>query len=83
MKSSCEFGNEPSGSIKCWETICVLTTGGLSCSVQLYKVSKLVSTRWRSWLRHYSAIPMNTIYETILPSFILYCSNCRNMFRSY
>jgi hypothetical protein len=21
VESSCEFGNEPSGSIKCWETI--------------------------------------------------------------
>jgi hypothetical protein len=29
MESSCEFGVEPSGSIKCWETLSsVLTTRG-------------------------------------------------------
>jgi hypothetical protein len=32
-----EFGIEPLGSIKCWET--VLTTGGLSSSSQLHRVS--------------------------------------------
>jgi hypothetical protein len=41
MESSCECGNEPSGSVKCWETMSGFTTGGLSSSAQLY--SYLVS----------------------------------------
>jgi hypothetical protein len=35
VKSSGECRNEPSGSIKCWETMEWLTTGGLSSSAQL------------------------------------------------
>jgi hypothetical protein len=38
MKSSCEFGIEPSGSIKFWEPSSVLTTGDLSSSAQLHRV---------------------------------------------
>jgi hypothetical protein len=38
--SSCEFGIEPSGSIKCWETI--QTTRDLSSSAQLHGVGWLV-----------------------------------------
>jgi hypothetical protein len=34
MESSCEFGIEPSGSMKCWETL-----SGLSSSAQLRIVS--------------------------------------------
>jgi hypothetical protein len=39
VESSCEFSIEPSGSIKCWETISGLTTGGLSSSARLLRVS--------------------------------------------
>jgi hypothetical protein len=39
VESSCEYGNEPSGSIKCWEAIECFTTGGLSSNVQLHRVS--------------------------------------------
>jgi hypothetical protein len=35
VESSCECGSEPSGSIKCWETIECLH----NCSTQLRKVS--------------------------------------------
>jgi hypothetical protein len=35
MESSCEFGIELSGSMKCWETIECLTSSGLSNSAQL------------------------------------------------
>jgi hypothetical protein len=38
VESSCEFGIEPSGSIKCWETIEYLTTGDLSSSAELHGV---------------------------------------------
>jgi hypothetical protein len=38
VESSCEFGTEPSGSIKCWETIEYLTTGDISSSAQLHGV---------------------------------------------
>jgi hypothetical protein len=30
VESSCEFGIEPSGSIKCWETISVTGRAGLA-----------------------------------------------------
>jgi hypothetical protein len=43
MESSCEFGIEPMGSMKCWETIKWLTSSGHSISVQLRIVSLLVS----------------------------------------
>jgi hypothetical protein len=40
VESSCEFGIEPSGSMKCWETIeWPLTSSGLSNSAQLHTVS--------------------------------------------
>jgi hypothetical protein len=36
VESSCEFGIEPSGSIRCWENIeCLVTIGGLSSGAQL------------------------------------------------
>jgi hypothetical protein len=40
--NSCEFGIEPSGSIKCWETPSVTTTRELSNSAQLHRVGWLV-----------------------------------------
>jgi hypothetical protein len=39
MESSCEHGNESLGSVKCWETIEWLHTGGLSSGAQLHRVS--------------------------------------------
>jgi hypothetical protein len=36
---SCELGNEPSGSIKCWELPNGCTTFGLSSGTQLHLVS--------------------------------------------
>jgi hypothetical protein len=57
VESSCERGNEPSGSIKCWESTEWLTTGGLSSSTQLHRVIVIIiiiiiiisiSTRWSS-----------------------------------
>jgi hypothetical protein len=39
MESSCELGNEPSVSIKCWELPSGCTTCGLSSGAQLYRVS--------------------------------------------
>jgi hypothetical protein len=39
MEDSCQSGNEPSGSIKCREFSSGCTTGGLSSSVQLHRVS--------------------------------------------
>jgi hypothetical protein len=39
MESSCERGNEPSGSIKCWELPSGCTTCVLSCGTQLHIVS--------------------------------------------
>jgi hypothetical protein len=38
VESCCEFGIEPSGSMKCWETI-ELASSGLSISAQLHIVS--------------------------------------------
>jgi hypothetical protein len=39
VESSCKLGNEPSGSIKCWELPNACTTCGISSSVQLHRVS--------------------------------------------
>jgi hypothetical protein len=39
MESSCELGNEPSGSIKCWELSSGCTTCALSSGTQLHRVS--------------------------------------------
>jgi hypothetical protein len=41
MESSCELGNEPSGSIKCWELPNGCTTCGLSSGTQLHRVSSV------------------------------------------
>jgi hypothetical protein len=38
-ESSCELGNEPSGSIKCWELLSSCTTCGLLSGTQLHRVS--------------------------------------------
>jgi hypothetical protein len=38
-ESCCELGNEPSGSIKCWELPNGCTTSGLSSCTQLHRVS--------------------------------------------
>jgi hypothetical protein len=37
VESSCEFDDEPSGSVKCWKLSSDFTTGGLLSSAQLYK----------------------------------------------
>jgi hypothetical protein len=39
VESSCELGNELSGSIKCWELPSGCTTCGLSSGTQLHRVS--------------------------------------------
>jgi hypothetical protein len=38
VESTCEFGYEPSGSMKCWEPSSVQSTRDLSSSAQLYGV---------------------------------------------
>jgi hypothetical protein len=45
VESSCESGNEPSGSIKCWELPNGCTTCGLSSDTQLHRVGWLVSSQ--------------------------------------
>jgi hypothetical protein len=40
VESSCELGNEPSGSIKCWELPSGCTSCGLSSGTQLHRVSR-------------------------------------------
>jgi hypothetical protein len=42
VESSCERGNEPSGSIKCWELPSGSITCGLSSGTHLHRVSSLV-----------------------------------------
>jgi hypothetical protein len=39
VENSCECGEEPSGSIKCWDTIDWLHIGVLPSSVQVYRDS--------------------------------------------
>jgi hypothetical protein len=36
VESSCELGNEPSGSMKCWELLSGCTSCGLSSGTQLH-----------------------------------------------
>jgi hypothetical protein len=42
VECSCEQGNEPSGSVKCWEVLEYLHIGGFSRRAQLHLVSYLV-----------------------------------------
>jgi hypothetical protein len=39
VESSCKLGNEPSGSIKCWELPNGCTTCGVSSGTYLHRVS--------------------------------------------
>jgi hypothetical protein len=48
MESSCELGNELSGSIKCWELPSGCISCGLLSGTQLHRVSKLVSVYYHS-----------------------------------
>jgi hypothetical protein len=41
VEGSCEHGNEPSGSIKCWKFLSSCTVGGFSRRAQLHEVSLL------------------------------------------
>jgi hypothetical protein len=53
VESSCKPGNEPSGSIKCWELPNGCRTCGLSSGTQFHRVSWLVlplSGLVRHWL---------------------------------
>jgi hypothetical protein len=48
VESSCERGNEPSGSIKCWELPSGCTTCGLSSGTHPHRVKDhLLTTRFR------------------------------------
>jgi hypothetical protein len=69
VESSCEFGIEPTGSMKCWETIEWLTSSGHSISVQLHIVSYathdaseestlLVLLRTSCFLHIFSVLPL-------------------------
>jgi hypothetical protein len=49
VESSCEFGNEPSGSVKCWETIKWLHNWWPPSSAQFHRVS-LVKVKVSLWL---------------------------------
>jgi hypothetical protein len=50
VESSCKLGNEPSGSIKCWELLNGCTTCGLSSSTQLHRVSQLCVQTLLLWI---------------------------------
>jgi hypothetical protein len=43
VEGSCKLGNEPSGSIKCWDLPNGCITCGLSSGTQLHRVSWLVN----------------------------------------
>jgi hypothetical protein len=58
MESSCERGNAPSGSIKCWELPSGCTTCGLSCSTQLH----IIILQTTCWVRNIEC------WETGLPA---------------
>jgi hypothetical protein len=45
VEGSCERGNDPSSSIKCWELPSGCTTCGLSSGIQLHRVSWSVGRR--------------------------------------
>jgi hypothetical protein len=59
VEISCELGNEPSGSIKCWELSNGCTTCGLSSGTQLHIVSSYLTGN-RLHLR-YRAQPINAM----------------------
>jgi hypothetical protein len=52
VDSSCELGNEPSGSIKCWEIPSGCTSCGLSSDTQLHRVLVSYEGVWESRCMH-------------------------------
>jgi hypothetical protein len=58
MKSSCELGNEPLGSIKCWELLNGCTTCGFWSGTQLQRGS-LVG--WLCKVNNFTAICEPTV----------------------
>jgi hypothetical protein len=43
VEGSCEHGNVPSGSVKCWKFMSSCTTGSFSSRAQQYEVSQSVN----------------------------------------
>jgi hypothetical protein len=52
VESSCKLGNEPSGSIKCWELPSCSTTCGLSSGTQLHIVRGVATTFYSILVLH-------------------------------
>jgi hypothetical protein len=57
VEGSCEHGNEPSGSINCWEFLSNCTPGGFSRRAQFHEVSYLF-TAWRDWFKINVKLPL-------------------------
>jgi hypothetical protein len=67
--SSCEFGIEFSGSVKCWETIECPNIGDISSSAQLHKVSYYFIFYIRKSLHSFTPSFFKIIFNIILPYF--------------
>jgi hypothetical protein len=80
VESSCELGDEPSGSIKCWELPNGCTTCGLSSGTQLHRVSLILENNsmmrtkssytihiFRQLLHCISKINRHNLYLGLLP----------------
>jgi hypothetical protein len=66
VESSCELGNEPSGSIKCWELPSGCTSCVLSSGTQLHRVSQLVS-----YILQDRIVMRNVVFWDVVP-----CGSC-------
>jgi hypothetical protein len=85
VESSCEFGIEPTGSIKFWKTIEWPNNsgggGGLSCSAQLHRVSCIFMQhhepgQYLSSSFHISRGIQHHSYHRILRLFMKYWLKC-------
>jgi hypothetical protein len=73
VESSCKLGNEPSGSIKCWELPNGCTTCGLSSGTQPH--SYLVS--FQCFCRHYLELHVDTsTWVCVYLWSLFFCTDC-------
>jgi hypothetical protein len=72
VESSCELGNDSSGSIKCWELPNGCTTCGLSSGTELHRVSYVSASQHEVAHKEKATKVSLTTYEEINSEFIAF-----------
>jgi hypothetical protein len=75
MESSCEPGNETSGSIKCWELPSGCTTCDLSSGTQLHTVGWSVCYAQSRHTKESAPLEIELYYYEVIETF-LHFQNC-------